>query len=51
MNGATPLHRAALIAAGLLLFVLTLIINFFARWFVVRAEKKTARRVPAGMAG
>jgi phosphate transport system permease protein len=47
---STPVHRAALIAAGLLLFVLTLIINFFARWFVLRAEKKTARRVPEGMA-
>jgi phosphate ABC transporter permease protein PstC len=48
---ATPLHRAALIAAGLLLFVLTLFINLVARYFVVRAEKATARRVPEGMAG
>jgi phosphate transport system permease protein len=48
---ATPVHRAALIAAGLLLFVLTLFINFVARYFVVRAEKATARRVPEGMAG
>ncbi len=30
-------HRAALIAAGLVLFVLTLIVNFAARWFVNRA--------------
>ena len=44
-------HRAALIAAGLLLFVLTLFINLIARYFVVRAEKATARRVPEGMAG
>jgi phosphate ABC transporter permease protein PstC len=48
---STPLHRAALIAAGLLLFVLTLLINLVARYFVVRAEKATARGVPEGMAG
>jgi phosphate ABC transporter permease protein PstC len=30
-------HRAALIAAGLVLFILTLIVNFGARWFVNRA--------------
>jgi phosphate ABC transporter permease protein PstC len=48
---STPTHRAALIAAGLLLFVLTLVINGFARWFVVRSERATARRVPKGMAG
>jgi phosphate ABC transporter permease protein PstC len=33
-----PIHRAALIAAGLVLFVLTLILNFVARRFVVRGE-------------
>ena len=44
-------HRAALIAAGLVLFVLTLIVNAIARYFVIRAESKTARRVPQGMAG
>jgi phosphate ABC transporter permease protein PstC len=38
------LHRAALIAAGLVLFVLTLIINGLARGFVVRAER--GRKVP-----
>jgi phosphate ABC transporter permease protein PstC len=48
---STPTHRAALIAAGLLLFVLTLVINGFARYFVVRSEQATARRVPKGMAG
>jgi phosphate transport system permease protein len=48
---STPTHRAALIAAGLLLFVLTLVINGFARYFVVRSERATARRVPKGMAG
>jgi phosphate ABC transporter permease protein PstC len=46
-----PTHRAALIAAGLVLFVLTLIVNFAARWFVVRSERASARGVPRGMAG
>src|SRR5207302_8926851 len=35
-----PTHRAALIAAGLVLFVLTLIVNFAARWFVNRSEER-----------
>ncbi len=34
------LHLAALIAAGLVLFVLTLVVNAGARYVVVRAEKK-----------
>jgi phosphate ABC transporter permease protein PstC len=34
------LHSGALIAAGLILFVLTLIINFVARVLVVRAERR-----------
>jgi phosphate ABC transporter permease protein PstC len=46
-----PTHRAALIAAGLVLFVLTLIINAAARYFVVRSERATSRGVPKGMAG
>jgi phosphate ABC transporter permease protein PstC len=46
-----PTHRAALIAAGLVLFVLTLIINAAARYFVVRSERATTRGVPKGMAG
>src|SRR5437763_13500357 len=33
-----PTHRAALIAAGLVLFVLTLVVNGLARWLVRRAE-------------
>ena len=33
---STPIHRAALIAAGLVLFVLTLLVNLGARYFVVR---------------
>src|SRR4051794_9830258 len=34
-----PTHRAALIAAGLVLFVLTLAVNLAARWFVNRAAQ------------
>jgi phosphate ABC transporter permease protein PstC len=34
-----PTHRAALIAAGLVLFVLTLFVNAGARYFVVRAGR------------
>ena len=34
-----PLHRAALIAAGLVLFVLTLVVNAAARYFVVRGTR------------
>ena len=48
-----PEHRAALIAAGLVLFVLTLCVNGVARAFVLRAERgQRAARTPAsGMAG
>ena len=46
-----PVHRAALIAAGLVLFVLTLFVNALARWFVLRAEKAGGTRVAEGMAG
>src|SRR3954462_2953067 len=48
---STPTHRAALIAAGLLLFVLTLIVNAIARYFVNRAQVGRRAGVPAGMAG
>lgn len=34
----TPIHSSALFAAGLVLFVLTLIVNVIARWFVVRGR-------------
>jgi len=34
-----PIHRAALIAAGLVLFVLTLVVNATARWFVNRSQR------------
>src|SRR4051812_36673462 len=49
-----PLHRAALIAAGLVLFVLTLIVNIVARGFVVRAERgqrATPEAAPTGVTG
>jgi phosphate ABC transporter permease protein PstC len=39
---ADPLHSGALIAAGLVLFVLTLIVNFAARGFVARFERRAA---------
>jgi phosphate ABC transporter permease protein PstC len=35
-----PIHRAALIAAGLVLFVLTLLVNIAARGLVVRGKKR-----------
>jgi phosphate ABC transporter permease protein PstC len=47
---SNPTHRAALIAAGLALFLLTLIVNAIARYFVNRAERGE-RTVPQGMAG
>ncbi|MCW3047673.1 MAG: pstC [Solirubrobacterales bacterium] len=45
-----PIHRAALIAAGLVLFVLTLFVNAIARAFVNRGVRRE-RIVPQGMAG
>jgi phosphate ABC transporter permease protein PstC len=36
---STPIHRSALIAAGLVLFVFTLIVNGVARYYVTRAER------------
>jgi ABC-type phosphate transport system permease subunit len=42
---STPIHRAALIAAGLVLFVLTLFVNGLARAFVIRAERRSGTRV------
>ncbi|MEA2265264.1 MAG: phosphate transport system permease protein [Solirubrobacteraceae bacterium] len=38
---ATGLHRSALFAAGLVLFVLTLVVNGIARYFVLRAARGT----------
>jgi phosphate ABC transporter permease protein PstC len=49
---ATPIHRSALIAAGLVLFVLTLLVNAIARYYVVRAERTgTAAGVLPGLTG
>jgi ABC-type phosphate transport system permease subunit len=39
---SNPVHRAALIAAGLLLFVITLIINAIARGVIVRGPSRGA---------
>src|SRR6059058_1271990 len=48
-----PLHRSALLAAGLVLFVLTLIVNLIARIYIVRAQRgrRAAKTPAAGMAG
>lgn len=46
-----PVHRASLIAAGLVLFVLTLAVNLVARYYVNRAAGAAQRKVPVGMAG
>jgi phosphate transport system permease protein len=48
-----PTHRAALIAAGLVLFVLTLAVNAVARALVIRAERgRREARIPVvGIAG
>src|SRR6266516_114671 len=47
---SSPLHRSALIAAGLVLFVLTLFVNLIARFYVVRAERggRVTRTVAPG---
>ena len=41
---ATPLHRSALFAAGLVLFVLTLLVNLVARQYVVRATRRSSTK-------
>jgi phosphate transport system permease protein len=46
---STPIHSSALFAAGLVLFILTLIVNIIARWFVVRGQR--GRGVSAGATG
>jgi phosphate ABC transporter permease protein PstC len=45
---ATGIHRSALFAAGLMLFVLTLIVNIIARWYVARGSRGMR---PAGDTG
>jgi phosphate ABC transporter permease protein PstC len=44
-----PIHKSALIAAGVVLFVLTLLVNLVARWFVSRGRH--GRRAVAEAAG
>jgi phosphate ABC transporter permease protein PstC len=39
----TPIYRSALLACGLVLFVLTLLVNGFARGYVLRGERKMFR--------
>ena len=46
-----PLHRAALIAAGLVLFVLTLVVNGIARGYVDAAPSARQRARPEGDGG
>ena len=41
-----PLHRSALIAAGLVLFVLTLIVNRGARWYFVAPRSRVVNAWP-----
>ena len=43
-----PLHKAALIGAGLVLFVLTLLINSIARLAVMRSERESGRPLAVG---
>ncbi len=45
-----PIHRAALIGAGLVLFVLTLLVNSVARLMVLRSERQGSRPIAAAAA-
>ena len=45
---AQGVHRSALFAAGLVLFVLTLLVNGIARYFVVRSARSTRTSRPSG---
>jgi phosphate ABC transporter permease protein PstC len=45
----TPIHASALFAAGLVLFILTLIVNIIARWFVSRGGHGTRGTGATGM--
>jgi phosphate transport system permease protein len=40
---ATPERQSLLIATGLVLFVVTFLVNFSARWITGRAERKQSR--------
>jgi phosphate ABC transporter permease protein PstC len=45
----TPIHSSALFAAGLVLFILTLIVNIIARWFISRGAHGTRGTGATGM--
>jgi phosphate transport system permease protein len=45
----TPIHSSALFAAGLVLFIVTLIVNMIARWFVSRGAHGTRGTGATGM--
>lgn len=47
----TPIHASALFAAGLVLFVLTLLINILARWWIARGNRKLRGTGPAAGEG
>jgi len=44
-----PLHKAALIGAGLVLFVLTLLVNSVARLLVIRSERQGSKPIAMGV--
>jgi ABC-type phosphate transport system permease subunit len=46
---STPIHSSALFAAGLVLFILTLIVNIIARWFVSRGRHGRSGTGATGM--
>jgi phosphate ABC transporter permease protein PstC len=48
---ADPIHRAALIAAGLVLFALTLLVNVGARLLIARGERERGRPAAPGQTG
>jgi phosphate ABC transporter permease protein PstC len=48
---SVEIHRSALIAAGLVLFVLTLVVNGIARVYVRRASRIGGQPAPKGIAG
>ncbi|HEY2005145.1 MAG TPA: hypothetical protein VGG87_01780, partial [Solirubrobacteraceae bacterium] len=46
---STPIHSSALFAAGLVLFVLTLIVNIIARRFISRGQHGRRGTASAGV--
>ena len=45
----TPLWKSSLFYAGLVLFILTLIVNIIARWFIFRGSRGTRGTGATGM--